>query len=156
MNVKVTVERRGNILEGLERKLQNNNLVQRYAEEYAKDIKTAISQRVHSRSGAGTKNLFKSIKVINTGKGSSKSSGIVGADYYWYANYGRRPGNAPPLDGKLRAWASRSNNWQGSRGAKKLQKHIAEQGTKGIYFHEVAKARFKVRKSKIIKQAIGI
>ena len=156
MNVNVKVERRGGGLDRLQRKIQNNNMVQRFATEFAKDIKTAISQRVNSKSGAGTKNLYNSIKVITTGKGSSKSSGIVGADYYWYANYGRAPGNAPPLDGKLSAWASRSVKWKGSRGAERLAKHIAEFGTQGKYFHEVAKARFKTRHSKIMKDEIGI
>ena len=155
MNVKVNVIKRTPMLDGLERRLQKQSLSEKLATEFAKDIKTAISQRVNSKSGAGTKNLMNSIKVINSGK-NSRSSGIVGADYYWYANYGRAAGNAPPVNGKLAAWAARSVKWQGRKGAERLAKHIAEFGTQGKYFHEVAKARFQTRKSKIIKEQIGI
>jgi len=155
MNVKVTVTKRTQMLDNLERKIQKQSLSRNLAVELAKDIKTAISQRVHSASGAGSKRLFNSIKVIDSGK-NSRSSGIVGADYYWYANYGRKPGNAPPSNGKLAVWASRSFNWKGPKGASRLSKHIAEFGTEGKFFHQVALARFKTKKSKIIKEAIGI
>jgi len=155
MNVKVNVVTKLDGLKNLEMKLQKNILSQNLAVELAKDIKTAISQRVHSASGAGSRNLFTSIKVINTGK-NSRSSGIVGADYYWHANYGRRAGNAPPSNGKLAVWASKSNKWNGAKGASRLAKHIAEFGTEGKFFHQVALARFRVHKSKIIKDAIGI
>jgi len=155
MNVKVKVIKRPKILDKLETKLQNNNLSEALAKEYAKQIKIAISQRVNSKSGAGTKNLFNSIRVVTTGKKSWRSA-VVGAYYYWYANDGRAPGGIPPVAGKLKRWASKSVKWRGRYGASRLAEHIAEFGTQGKFFHEVARARFSEGRSRIIKKKIGL
>ena len=156
MNIKVTVVRSGTpVLEQMSTRLQKASLSENLAKEFAKQVKIAISQRVNSASGAGTKHLMRSITVISDGK-NSRSSRVVGADYYWHANFGRKAGRPPPIEGKLAAWAAKSNKWSGPRGAKRLAKHIAETGTEGKFFHQVAEARFKNNKSKIIKNAIGI
>jgi len=138
----ITVTKNLSNLNKLTKNIQSDTLSKSAANAFVTRIKQAINQRASFPSGE----LSKSIKSLR--HGDSSSYGVTGLYYYWYANYGRRPGNPPGKKvKKIDAWASRA----GMKG-KSLRQHIAVYGTHKLLFHEVAKKLFKVDKPRIYKQ----
>ena len=133
------VEFRGKLLSAA--KIQFGNLSKTAADLFVKELKSAIKIRT---TGAGSGTLEKSIKAV---KRSNQMYGVKGAYYFWYANYGRKPGKKPSARiKKIREWAA-NVGW--TAGA--MTKYIADFGTKPTLSYETAKKMFKEQKKRIIK-----
>ena len=123
------------------RSIQKANFTKTAAELFATNLRVAIRQRT---SPAATGTLANSVKAV---KRSNKKYGVKAGYYFWYANYGRRPGRKPSAKiTKLNTWA----NKMGFTG-KGLRTKIAEEGTHKILFYETAKKLFKQKRKKIWK-----
>ncbi|MDD3064370.1 MAG: HK97 gp10 family phage protein [Massilibacteroides sp.] len=140
MNIKVTANLKN--LKKLSKKIQKATLSKTAAEVFARTLRTTINQRT---SGAGTGNLARSVKARKVGR---YGYGVYADYYFWYANYGRRPGRPPSYKvAKIDTWAG-NVGWTG----KGLRDHIRDFGTRGVFFYETAKAVFRTKKPRIYKQ----
>ena len=119
------------------KKLQEMQLTHSLAKSFATELKIAVRENADiNRPQVGLAAKIKAVK-------RTKNLSYIEAPYYfWFADQGRNPGEAPEPSLKLEQWASKSNHFQTFNGAYRLGRSIAEKGTKGRYFYKKAKLRW--------------
>ena len=81
-----------------------------------------------------------------------------GVNYAGYVNDGTRPGGAPPLR-EAKEWLRIRKNVPSDElefRARRLRKHIAENGTKATNFNEHAVAKKESRLHALIREGVGV
>lgn len=128
-----------------------NSLLQLY-DALGKNLKARIIMILGTENKVASGNLIKSVEVLTGAKKGELFIDLFMEDYWYFVNYGRKPGKMPPIK-KIIEWTT----FKGipNKLAFPIARSIAKKGYKGIFFLEEVVASIEKDFEKEIKDKWG-
>jgi hypothetical protein len=129
----------------------NNSLLQLY-EAIGKNLRARIIKILAINNKVASGNLISSIEVLTGAKNGQLFIDLFMEDYWYFVNWGRKPGKFPPLN-KIKEWLRYKGIPENL--AFPISRKIALKGYKGIFFLEEAVNQIERDFEKEIKEVWG-
>jgi hypothetical protein len=129
----------------------NNSLLQLY-DSIGENLKIKIIKILAAKNKVASGNLISSVEVLTGERNGTLFIDLFMEDYWYFINYGRRPGKFPPLK-KIIEWTRYKGIPESA--AFPIARKIALEGFKGIFFLEEAVSQIEKDFEKEITEVWG-